>query len=398
MNARDIFQLPDDPDNLKRILQHYQSILVKLAEDDRISDSTDRENILRYLRDKQLPSHPKTIEEVMKNFASSACSYHVIRERLKLHIGAIATASSIAEALAAEFSDTRFLDDFFWNPASMKILALDAASKHGLTNTMLGGKTLHPRILGVLHDGANQIGIASNNGLDAFYEAITQHVTSAESAWKMLEKFAADIREVGAPLAADFMKNIGFHRFVKPDVHFLRQLARLFSPETSFSQRDSFILGWLLASMLKMPAFELDHTLYQWGRHGEKRTKLSTRKVTSSPTSAQHGQSAQPFSKVVGSSSPSEQILEKLLKIRLWQAECKKLTLHRQEQLAKILSKYDQISLPICHFTQQHLRNPKLRNEDAYPAVCALLCGVLERCIDRLRLKQGIVLSARVLP
>ena len=181
----------------------------------------------------------------------------------------------------------------------MKTLALDVASNHGLTNAMLGEKALHSRILGVLHDGANQLGIALTNGLDAYYADIEQHLTSPESAWKMLERFTADIRQVGAPLAADFMKNIGFHIFVKPDFHFLRQFPQLTGLNASFSPRNAFILGWLLAPTLNLYAFELDHILYQWGRHGEKSEKVSARKAAASPTSAKHSQSEQPLSKVV---------------------------------------------------------------------------------------------------
>ena len=274
MNIHHIFQLINTPDTLQRIaadLQHHQAALIKWAEAGQIADETDRNNILRYFRDKQLPTRPTTIEEIMKNFASSALSYSVVRRSLGAHIGAIPTASSIAKALAAEFSDARFLEHPFWKPAVMKVLALDVASKHGLTNAMLGEKTLHSRILGVLYDGAHQVEIASKNGLDAYYASIEMEVTSPEKAWQLLDKFTKNkIRQVGPTLAMDFMKNIGFHMFVKPDVHFLQQLPKLAGFDMKFSPRDSFTLGWWLASALKTPAFVLDHTLYQWGRHGER--------------------------------------------------------------------------------------------------------------------------------
>jgi hypothetical protein len=333
----------------------------------------------------------------MKNFASSAFSYSVIRRSLGSHIGAIPTTSSIAKALAAEFSDKRFLEESLWNPASMKTLALDVASKHGLTNAMLGRKTLHSRILGVLHDGANQIGLESKNGLEAYYGEIEQHVTDPIRAWHMLETFAANIRQVGAPLCADFMKNIGFHMFVKPDFHFLRQIPKLSGLQASFSPRESFILGWLLASAMKMPAFVLDHVLYQWGRHVEKSGKPSAHKIAPSPVSAGNNKSAAQYSKAAVISSPSEH-LNYLLNIRSWRDEPKKLTVHRQKQLERILTKYDRTSMPISHFKKEHRRASKLRNEDAYPAVKALLCGVLEITGDRLRLKKGIILGERDLP
>ena len=73
MNIYTVFEQLKRPPTLKAIedeLKRWRAILVQMAEEERIPDSTDRENILRYLRDGILPSHPTTIEEVMKNFAT----------------------------------------------------------------------------------------------------------------------------------------------------------------------------------------------------------------------------------------------------------------------------------------------------------------------------------------
>ncbi|HSW40402.1 MAG TPA: hypothetical protein VLL97_13015 [Acidobacteriota bacterium] len=388
------------PKILKRCadeLHGFQKKLVQMAENNQILDPTDQNNILLYLRDGRLPGHPRTVAEVIKNFASSASSYSIIRRRLGAHVGAIPTASSIAAALAAEFSDNRFLDDSFWKPAFMKFLALDVARINRLTAEQLGRKTPKSRILGFLHDGAQKMDIALSNGLKAYYKDIEKHLTGPECAWKMLEIFAAGIRQVGPPLCADFMKNIGFHMFVKPDIHFLQQFPKLSGLNKRLSPRDSFCLGWLLASELKINAFVLDHTLYQWGRHGDKGKTFSARRVKSIRTAVQRDQRTKRFSKVGGDNSNSEH-LDYLLNIKFWQEEPKTLTVHRQKQLIKILSKYDGESIPITHFTKEHRRSSKLRNEDAYPAVKALMCSILERTADSLRLKKGIVLGEKDFP
>ncbi|NLT67519.1 MAG: hypothetical protein GXX84_13035, partial [Acidobacteria bacterium] len=201
--------------------------------DDQIRDKADQENILRFLRDKQLPTHPATIEEVMKNFASSACAYHVLRDRLKSHIGAVPIASSIAEALACEFSEERFRNDDYWRPSTIRELALDLAKRDGLTHAMLSGsREADPRILRVLHDGASVIERRSKNGLAQYYSDIESRLTSPKNAWEMLRDFTAKICHMGEGLSADFMKNIGFHVFVKPDFHFLRQLPELAGVDT----------------------------------------------------------------------------------------------------------------------------------------------------------------------
>lgn len=236
MRERDILRLLDTPSVLRRIreqLAHYQRKLVELAEDDQIRDKADQENILRFLRDKQLPIHPATIEEVMKNFASSACSYSVVRRQLTWHIGAIPTVATIADALAGVFSDERFRNDDYWRPSSLKELVLDLAARLRLTDARdRGSREIRPRILRVLHDGASVIETRSKNGPAQYYSDIEWHLTSPETAWKMLSDFSAKICHMGEGLSADFMKNIGFQVFVKPDFHFLRQLPELAGVDT----------------------------------------------------------------------------------------------------------------------------------------------------------------------
>ncbi len=403
MKYQDLLQLLNDPETLNRIrqeLERRQTVLIEMALSGRIADATDRANILLYFRDGHLPGRPTAIEDVLKNFASSALSYAPIRRTLASRIGSNPTAESIGRALAAEFSDNRFLSDASWAPAEMTLLSIQTATRLGLTADMLGGKTLHSRILGVLHDGARKLEKFGDPGSAGFYEEAEKHLTNPDVAWQHLENFAAGVRQVGPALTADFMKNIGFHMFVKPDFHFLRQFPKLAEVDTAYSPRDSFILGWELAALLRIPAFVLDHTLYQWGRHGDKGTGTTTPegRQDSIATKPQPAPAAQPVAVAPAGVTISSRVLDSLLQIPKWREECTKITVHRQEQLKKILAKYDHRSLPISHFTKQHLNDPKVRNADAYPAVCALLCGILERSGESLRLKPGIVLGERLLP
>ena len=208
------------------------------------------------------------------------------------------------------------------------------------------------------HDGASVIERRSKNGLAQYYSDIESRLTSPKNAWEMLRDFTAKICHMGEGLSADFMKNIGFHVFVKPDFHFLRQLPELAGVDTSLKQRDAFILGWLLADKLGIHAFELDHTLYQWGRNGVKSGKAS-------PTKRATGGASVP-QKVAARPSSSEEILNRLMEY--WRNEpTRKLTVERQRVLAGILSGYGGTWLPVSHFRPEHLKDMELRNKDAYP-------------------------------
>lgn len=74
------------------------------------------------------------------------------------------------------------------------------------------------------------------------------------------------------------------------------------------------------------------------------------------------------------------------------------MTVHRQQQLKKLLSKYDGVSIPIAHFRKDHRSNHKLRNAEAYPVVKALEYDILERTNDFLRLRDGMILGEKDLP
>lgn len=145
----------------------------------------------------------------------------------------------------------------------------------------------------------------------------------------------------------------------------------------------------MLADKLGIHAFELDHTLYQWGRNAVKSGKASATKGATAGASVRRKVATTPLS--------SEEILIRLMEY--WRNEPpRKLTVERQRVLAGILSGYGGTWLPVSHFRPEHLKDMELRNKDAYPVVKALLCGVMEKIDDRLQLKRGIVLGVRVLP
>jgi hypothetical protein len=53
--------------------------------------------------------------------------------------------------------------------------------------------------------------------------------------------------------------------------------------------------------------------------------------------------------------------------------------------------------IPFSHFTYEIFTNPSLRNSDAYPAVCAYLCGILREEDDGLIKPDGIKWGESVL-
>jgi hypothetical protein len=125
----------------------------------------------------------------------------------------------------------------------------------------------------VMLDGADQMAHRLQSGLRPFYESI-QHVSAStpEAMWTFVEELARPIYNVGSALICDFIKEIGFLRFVKVDHHFLRQFPSLLGQSlgcSRMSNKKHFILSQELSDALGIQPFYLDRILYEWGRYGQ---------------------------------------------------------------------------------------------------------------------------------
>ena len=79
----------------------------------------------------------------------------------------------------------------------------------------------------------------------------------------------------------------------------------------------------------------------------------------------------------------------KLLQLEEWKNECTKkteLTLHRKQQLAEILKQYSGTKIPFVHFEQSKINDPKLRNSQIYPVICAYHMGFFNISNDSISL------------
>jgi hypothetical protein len=259
----------EDLDAIRNELERLCNILVKYAEDrSRQIDETDRQHILLYLRDKKLPEYPNTIPQLMTIFASSALSYHINRDYLTSVLGSIPKPETIGYALNKLFGEFAFEKEDCWCPETLNATVDMVCAKRGWGNNDLGNRKPESSILGILKDGALWFADALANGLEPYFLSVNKHLTSPEEAWDYLCSFSYPIRNFGPSLAADYLKNAGFHQFVKPDIHLLREFPRLVGLPHKMGAREVFIIGWRLSAMLEVPAFYLDHVLYQWGRHG----------------------------------------------------------------------------------------------------------------------------------
>lgn len=378
-------------DKIRGEIERRRIILISMANDTEIPmDQTDRRHIKLYLENQQLPQKPESVPEFLKHYASSCLSYSIVRKQLGGLIGEIPTANTIPNCLEALFDEQGFLVDVNWTLANFCSLVDNLRYQEGFSDADLNSKELKPRVLAVLLDGSKVFGTELESVLDAFYIKVQAMVDNgAESAWRFAEGFSKRIRQVGPVLICDFLKNIGFPEFVKVDHHFKKEFPGLFGHEHKMrlSDKKRFILSLKLCSKLKITPFLFDHIMYQWGRYNPERRPIDS-EFQSSPK--------QPVMRK-GKRKSGEDRFDQLSKIKKWKDECTKLTVHRQDQLLKILNQYDGRKIPFSHFTVEICNNTSLRNSQAYPAVCAYHCGILKKEEDKLIMPEGLQMGGREL-
>ncbi|MBP7509187.1 MAG: hypothetical protein KA807_15350 [Prolixibacteraceae bacterium] len=262
-----------DPDSLRKVITEINRRRKRLIElsyqDNTPIVPVERERIQSLLERWESPTRPTDVESLMKQFCVSAFSYAPLRKYLISVIGDIPMRDTIAITLSKVFNENEFLTDSNWSPTSLHGLASRIQSREKFD---LSRKLFKPRIISVLLSGTKFFEGELSQDLDAFYQKITFADTPIEM-WKLALEVSKSINNVGVALVCDFLKEIGFTRFVKVDHHFKREFPELLSTSKTCKQspKESFILSQELADSIGITPFHLDSILYLWGRYGDKR-------------------------------------------------------------------------------------------------------------------------------
>jgi len=229
----------------------------------------ERGRIKALLERGEAPERPNTIPELMKQFCVSAFSYAPLRNNyLAPLVNGLPTRQNIDRVLMRAFHNEGFLDVDNWYPLNLEQLAKAIQSIH---NFDLSRNYFQPRIVAVLLTGSKKLELELSEGLHAFYSRV-ESISDPTKMWKFVNDFSRPIRQVGPPLTCDFLKELGFTRYVKVDHHFSRQFPKLLpgEPNCRMSAKASFILSQEIADAVGMSPFHLDSILYLWGRYGSK--------------------------------------------------------------------------------------------------------------------------------
>jgi hypothetical protein len=255
-------------ENVRGELIRRKNLLISFSKDEHIQmDDLDKKCIISFFEKGNYPERPDNIHHLMKNFFTSCFSYAPLRKYLTSIAGSIPGPLMLPSCLAQVFSENAFLTNQNWSPDLLHELASEIQGK---AKYNLDSKQFKPRMISVLLSGTQEMAKRLENGLNSFYvELDAINSKSGVEMWVYVLDFSKNIYNVGPNLICDFIKGIGFERFVKVDHHFKREFPKLvgFNDCHSLSDKEHFVLSQQLADLIQMSPFHLDHLLYQWGRY-----------------------------------------------------------------------------------------------------------------------------------
>ncbi|MDO8927748.1 MAG: hypothetical protein Q7W54_02045, partial [Bacteroidota bacterium] len=169
--------------------------------------------------------------------------------------------------LKITYSTDDFLLDNNWTPKQLYAIAKNIQKEYAYKS-----KSNIPveRMISIIIEGSRVMSRKLEHGLYNFYAELDNvSKMSGEEMWTYVESFGKDIYNVGPNLICDFIKNIGFERFVKVDHHFKAEFPTLIGYDSckKMSNKKHFILSQKLADLVQMSPFHLDKLLYLWGRY-----------------------------------------------------------------------------------------------------------------------------------
>ncbi|MCB0458533.1 MAG: hypothetical protein KDC74_00755 [Flavobacteriaceae bacterium] len=254
--------------NIRSELKNRQEKLIKFAYDQNLQmDDLDRENIIDFFENGNIPKRPEGIPNLMKSFLTCCFSYAPLRKYLTSIERKIPTPDRLPNCLAEIYSEEKFLIHDNWTPNRLHDIANNIQKKERYN---LESKKFKNRMISVILSGTQVIEGHLKNGLDKFYiELNALNRSSSEVMWNYVLEFQKHIYNVGPALICDFLKDIGCDRFVKVDHHFKREFPYLLGLDDckKLSSKEHFILSQKISDSLNLSPFHLDHLLYQWGRY-----------------------------------------------------------------------------------------------------------------------------------
>lgn len=255
-------------ESIRTEIERRRSLLIKYSYDKSTQVvPVEQKRIQSILEKWESPARPEDIVTLIKQFCVSVFSYAPLRRYLSSFIDNLPMRDTVNVALSKAFGNEEFLFDSNWTPIALHELALRIQRKE---NFNLTSKQFKPRIISVLITGTKVLSNELENGLESFYIKISS-VTNPIAMWELAKDISRPINNVGVALICDFLKELGFTRYVKIDHHFRREFPELISSLKTCKQspKESFILSQEIADSIGITPFHLDSILYLWGRYSK---------------------------------------------------------------------------------------------------------------------------------
>ncbi len=192
-NAR--FDSYISPDEVKRVhaeLMRRRGLLISFAHDRQTPmESLDRECIVTFFEQWELPKKPESIPELMKTFFTCCFTYAPLRKYLASVAGSIPTPKMLPACLSKIYSEKAFLLDQNWSPLKLHEIAEKIQEREKFD---LKSNQFQPRMISVLLDGSLEMQHRLKLGLESLYSELEEiNGKSGHEIWAYVSSFSNNI-------------------------------------------------------------------------------------------------------------------------------------------------------------------------------------------------------------
>lgn len=253
-----------------------------IAEETKVNRDPDLLSQYEIIRARNWPKQIKD-HQILNNFAIAAASYSVMRKSFKvLYPEDISNFDQHFSTFHFKPNTEPTLNYEDWVGVTLSwgnciLREYCISEQNNLESLIVKFKTsaissnkIRPRLVYSLASGLQKVKTLILANPESYWEKYNElSQQHPGKAFNYARDFSVGITQMGTPLVCNFLKELGLLYYVKTDVHLSNFLGQMTSTCKKLSEKEQFILTWLLAKEIGIEPFYLDKILYVGGKYSQ---------------------------------------------------------------------------------------------------------------------------------